>query len=178
MIVGWGHHMEQIKDFVTAFKNHDYTTFDRFYELTKKKVFFAIIAIVRDEDAASDIMQEAYMSFLNHIDQVEPTRNVIAYLTTIARHLAINQYNKDKRIVWSDELVQSVPSAEEVNQDDDIFRLLDVLPQDQREIVVMHVINDMTFRDIALVMEKPLGTVLWLYHKALKTMKVQLGDDL
>ncbi len=177
MIGGWGHHMEQIKDFVVAFKNHDYTTFDRFYDLTKKKVFFAVIAIVRDEDAASDIMQETYMSFLNNIDKVEPALNVIAYLTTIARHLAINQYNKDKRIVWSDELVQSIPSAEEAN-DDDIFWLLDVLPQDQREIVVMHVINDMTFREIAGIMKKPLGTVLWLYQKALKKMKDQLGDDL
>lgn len=169
--------MEQIKDFVDAFKKQDYTTFDQFYEMTKKQVFFAVIAIVRDEDVASDLIQDAYMSFLHNIDRLESGRNVVAYLTTIARNLAIDRYNKDKRIVWSEDLVASIPSPDEEEENDDIFKILDLLPQEQREIVVMHVINDQKFREIATIMKKPMGTVLWLYQKALKTLKDRMGDE-
>ncbi len=71
-----------------------------------------------------------------------------------------------------------IPSPEEESYDDpDILKLLDYLSKDEREIVVMHVINDLKFREIARIMNKPLGTVMWIYNKAMKYLKEKVGEN-
>ena len=40
----------------------------------------------------------------------------------------------------------------------------------------MHVINDLKFREIAEIIHKPIGTVLWVYNKAIKKLKEKVGD--
>ena len=47
-----------------------------------------------------------------------------------------------------------------------------------KEVVTLHVINDLKFKEIAKIMKKPLGTVLWIYNKAIKKLRDKVGDVL
>ncbi len=168
--------MENLKHYIKAFKDRDYACFDDFYALTSKKVYFSIIGIVKDKMITEDLMQDTYMQFLKKIDDVSPHRNPAAYLVTIGRNLALNHYNKFKREVQGDEILKTIPSNDIVKDEDDIYALLDVIDKDEREVVVLHTINGFKFREIAEVMHKPLGTVLWLHKKAMDKLKRKLGD--
>lgn len=68
-------------------------------------------------------------------------------------------------------------STEGVKQDAelDILKILNYLNPDQREVVVLHVINNFKFREVADIMDKPLGTILWIYSKAIKILKEKVG---
>lgn len=170
--------MEKVKDIIRELRVHNYNRFDVFYSLTSRQVFFAIYAVVKDQSAAEDLLQDTYMRFLEKIDHYNDRYNPSAYLTTIGRNLAINYYNQKKKEIVSDDLIDMIPSPEEDNTDDpDILKLLDLLSKDEREIVVMHVINDFKFREIAEIIEKPLGTVLWIYNKAMKNLKEKVGEN-
>ena len=72
-----------------------------------------------------------------------------------------------------------ITDLEEIQEetDDYIFKLLDELSRDEKDIVTMHVINDLKFREIADIMKKPLGTVLWIYNKAMKKLKEKVGES-
>lgn len=169
--------METVKDIIRELRVRNYNRFDVFYNLTKQQVFFAIYAIVKDQSVAEDLLQDTYMRFLEKIEHYKEGHNPFAYLTTIGRNLAINYYHQRKKEIISDEYIEMIPSPEEDIQDDtDILALLDILSQDEREIVVMHVINDFKFREIAEMIHKPLGTVLWIYNKAIKKMKEKVGE--
>lgn len=169
----------EINDMIKAFLVKDYTHFDDFYHLTKKQVFFAIVSIVKDQDRAEDLMQDTYVKFIEKIDQYQIGKNPYAYLSTIARNIAINDYNREKRLVKSDALIESIPYEEiETENEVDIEWILSHLDDQEREVVSLHVINDLKFREIANITHKPLGTVLWIYNKAIKKLKEKVGDVL
>jgi RNA polymerase sigma-70 factor, ECF subfamily len=163
--------------FIQAFKEKDYRGFDEFYTLTNRKVYYAIISIVKDDEIAADLLQDTYMNFLSKIDQYKPGSNVYAYLSRIGRNLSINYYNKYKKEIHSDNIFETIESSEKVNQEAelDILKILSYLNQEQREVVVLHVINNFKFREIADIMDKPLGTILWIYNKAINILKEKVG---
>src|SRR5690606_34233625 len=119
------------------------------------------ISVVKDNDLAEDIMQDTYVKFLEKIDQYRDGANPYAYLSTIARNLAINLYNQRKHEVYSEDIFETIASPEVKNDEEDIFKILNLLESDEKEIVTLHIINDLKFREIASIVKKPLGTVLW-----------------
>jgi RNA polymerase sigma-70 factor (ECF subfamily) len=167
-----------LNEVIKQFKAKDYRHFDDFYDKTNRQVYFSIIQIVKDDDIAKDLMQDTYMNFINKIDQFKLGGNVYAYLSTIGRNLSINYYNKNKKEIHSEELFETIPSNEVVKEkdDQDILDLLNFLNKDQREVVVLHTINGLKFKEVAKIMDKPLGTVLWLHKAAIDILKTKVGD--
>jgi len=94
-------------EYVKEFKVNNYIHFNEFYELTKKNVYFTAYSILKDSDLSNDIMQETYMTFLEKIDDYKNGKNVYAYLSMIARNKSINLYNKDKKIISNDEIIEN-----------------------------------------------------------------------
>ena len=87
---------------IVELKNNNMDVFDEFYELTKRQVYVSILSIVKNKTISDDIMQETYMRFLNNIHKYKEKTNVVAFIVTIARNLAINEYNKQKKEVFYD----------------------------------------------------------------------------
>ena len=79
------------------FKSGDLTSFDEFYNSTKKNVYFAIYLIVKDEMTTEDLMQETYVDFLDNIKKIPSNSNIEGFLVTSAKNKAINYYNRHKR---------------------------------------------------------------------------------
>jgi len=167
--------MNDLKNYVIEFKKQNHQSFDQFYHLTKKSVFFSIVSIIKDENLVEDIMQETYLKFLKNVSQVKESGNVQAYLNQVARNLAIDYYHDRKKIVY-DELFIEQQTEELATEDafEDVFKWLDILNDTEKEIVIQHVINDLKFREIAVLLDKPLGTVLWIYNKAIKKMRKEV----
>ncbi|MDR4968238.1 MAG: RNA polymerase sigma factor [Acholeplasmataceae bacterium] len=99
--------MDQIHAIIEELKKRNYQSFDTFYNLTKNQVFYAIINIVKDQDLAEDIMQDTYVKFLEKIEQYKSGSNPYAYLSTIARNLAINTYNREKGLLIHKKLLKA-----------------------------------------------------------------------
>jgi RNA polymerase sigma-70 factor, ECF subfamily len=53
--------------------------------------------------------------------------------------------------------------------------MIEMLNQDQRSVVLLKIVDNMKFKEIAKVLDKPLGTVLWIYQEALKVLKSYEG---
>ncbi len=167
-----------IKEIILELKRHDDRHFKEFYDLTKKQVYFSAISIVNSSYVADDIVQDTYVNFLKNIDSFDEKRNVFAYLSTIARNLSINYYNKNKREIIDDEYVSTTKDEEKdiyaEQRVKDILSLLD--NETEREVITYHVILEYKFKDIASIIDKPLGTVLWIYNKAIKKLQERMKN--
>ena len=165
-------------DILLELKRHDDRHFKEFYDLTKKQVYFSAISIVNSSYVADDIVQDTYVNFLKNIDSFDEKRNVFAYLSTIARNLSINYYNKNKREIIDDEYVSTTKDEEKdiyaEQRVKDILSLLD--NETEREVITYHVILEYKFKDIASIIDKPLGTVLWIYNKAIKKLQERMKN--
>lgn len=161
---------------IKAFQKQDYQSFDAFYAMTSKQVFFTLKKYLKDTMLIEDLMQDTYIKFIKNILNVDPNLEVKSYLTTIARNLAIDYLRKSKPHIYDDDILLSV--LDETQVDQDFLYLLDTLDQIDRDIVYLHVIEEMTFKEIALLNEMPLGTVLWRYQKALKQLKKEYHHEI
>ena len=91
----------------------------------------------------------------------------------ITRNTAIDYLRKYKK----EDIVEEFYIASNNDMSDDISVKVQIdealasLKDEEREIVVLHVISDMTFEGIANILSKPLGTVTWRYREALKKLK-------
>lgn len=97
----------------------------------------------------------------------------------MAHNIAINHYNKEKRLVHNDLVFDYIKddTKEEFSTDIEVVEMLKDLDQLSKEIVILHVINELKFKEIANIVDKPLGTVLWIYNKAMKQLRRKVGDS-
>lgn len=158
-----------MKDMIKSFQKKDYQLFDVFYDATSKQVFFTLRKYIKDSMIIEDLMQETYVKFLKHIFDIKPDGNIKSYLTTIARNLAIDHLRKSSKVEFNEAYVMDL--EEHFEESHDYLYLMDVLSPKEKNIVQLHIVESMKFKDISLVEKEPLGTILWRYQKALKKMK-------
>ena len=166
--------MPTYQTFISSFQKGQFKDFDQFYRLTSKQVFFTLKKYIQDIMLIEDFMQDVYMKFIDKIQDVDSSKNVKSYLTTIARNLAIDYLRKQKHVTLDDVQVYQAFDASQVEKD--YMWLLEHLDLTEKEIVYLHVIEDLKFKDIALIVDKPVGTVLWKYQEARKKMKELIKD--
>ncbi len=166
--------MPTYQSFISSFQKGQFKDFDQFYHLTSKQVFFTLKKYIQDAMLIDDFMQDVYMKFIDKIHDVDSRKNVKSYLTTIARNLAIDYLRKQKHVTLDEIKVYQAFDASQVEKD--YMWLLDHLDFTEKEIVYLHVIEEMKFKDIAVIVDKPVGTVLWKYQEARKKMKELMKD--
>jgi len=164
---------------VKQYKNGNNQAFETIYNETKKNVYYTILLIIKDRQITEELMQDTYMRMIENIDKYKDKQTFNAWLSTMAKNLAINHYHKMQREQIID--VQDNPfifgETHEQNEDQYFLnQLLKTLPKDEQEIVVRHVVLEQKHREIADIMKIPLGTVTWKYQEALKKLKSQGGD--
>jgi len=59
----------------------------------------------------------------------------------------------------------------------DLYAAIDRLPPEQKAIVILKYLCDMTLAEVAEVMQYPLGTVKTYLHRALKELRLELKED-
>jgi len=65
-----------------------------------------------------------------------------------------------------------IHDTEETPDEKDQFnRMIEILNEDERTIVLLKVIEGLKHQQIAKIVKKPLGTVLWIYQKAIKKLE-------
>lgn len=174
--------MDLILEFhVKKLKSGDRRAFDDIYQMTHRKIYFVALSILKDRALAEDIVQDTYLKYLDKLYQYTQ-KNTLSYLLTIARNLALNEYNRRKREIRDldldapafsyDQFIEITAERKELIQ-----KALGMLNETERNIFLLHVLEKMTHREIAMILDKPLGTITWTYQQAIRKMKRHLEGE-
>ena len=158
----------------------DENAFEKIYEETKRGLFAFILSICRHYQTAEDMMQTTYIRLRTTISSYKAGANAYAWLYTIANNVTLNEINRKKREQTSafDDDSAMYGSYKMNEEGSPIIAVMNkVLGDEERQIVTLHVIAGFKHREIAEMMGKPLGTVLWAYNNALAKMKKQLEKE-
>jgi len=152
---------------------------DDIYKITSKGVYILAYSILRSKERAEDIVQDTYVMVYRKIDKYKPNTNAAAWIYKIARNLACDEYGKrrDISLETCDGKLFNSNAAESMTDSVYLKTVLDSLSSDMREVVVLFVIGDFKHREIAEIINKPIGTVQWLYAKAIKELKERITND-
>jgi len=167
--------------YIDLLKEKDNEAFAFVYENTKRGVFSVIAPIVRDKSEVEDLMQDTYIKMLQNINSYQKGRNFTAWLFQIAKNLAIDYYRKQKRTTVLDPQDHEYvfDKEQETNEDYglEINEVIGILSPEEKEIVLLKIVSGNVFREIADIVDKPLGTVLWIYNKAIKKIRDHVGKE-
>lgn len=153
--------------------DHNVDEFKQLFNEHKKHVFAMALSILRDFEWAEDVLQEVYIKLFQHMKHHEIS-NVKAWLISVSRNTALDLYRKKKREItgFEDDYFERVPYLSEDPLDKMVLsKYLELLDSDERQIVILKDISGMKHKEIAKIIEMPLGTVLWKYSMALKKLK-------
>ena len=141
----------------------------------KSKVFTSILMFVRDHYLAEDLFQDTWIKAVNCIknDEYEPEGKFLPWAMRIAHNLCVDHFRKVKRtptIRNSEDndifevLNFSEDSAEtkmmKRQSHDRVREMLQRLPEDQREVIILRHFADMSFKEIAAATDCSINTAL------------------
>jgi len=90
----------------------------------------------------------------------------------MARNLAIDSVRKRKPVTVLEEAEHhSWHPQETLSASIDVENALLALSDRDRQIVTLHINGGLKFREIATIMDIPLGTALWAYRKAIRQLR-------
>ncbi|MBR7134217.1 MAG: sigma-70 family RNA polymerase sigma factor [Bacteroidaceae bacterium] len=172
---------------VTQYLDGNNSAFDVLLERYKDKLFYYIYFIVRSREVAEDIFQETFVKAIVTLQQgrYQPDGKFAAWITRIAHNLVIDQFRQERseNVVSNDEtevdllnnmsLSEGTIEARMVNTQvlKDVRRLVDELPDCQREVVFMRYYQNMSFKDIADCTGVSINTALGRMRYAILNMR-------
>lgn len=173
-------------ELVLRFQQGDGGAFEELVFRYKNALYQYILAMVQDEGAAGDLFQDVFVRFYQHADQYRPQGKFKAWLFRLARNRTLNYFREDKPAsldapdeegaALQDKLAEDSPLPPDMLENKElglaIRRAALRLPVKQRETLYLR--QYLSFKEIAGVLDRPLGTVLADFHRAVKTMQTLL----
>lgn len=162
---------EELSTLLKTVRSGDMTAFEKIYKELKTPVYTIIVRITGDENMAEDLLQEVFIK-LFRFPPTQGIHNPRAYIFKIARNLAIDDMRKQKPLVPLDEIEDTVQDSEwDFDTKSDIEAAMKQLTPLERQIVTLRINGGLKFREIADIVEKPSGTVLWRYQTAVSKLR-------
>lgn len=170
---------EKLEKALIALKNGDTNSLATIYNLTSKGVFTFVLPIVKDYATAEDVMQQTYIAVYEKASYYQEGTNVRNWILTIAKNLAINEFNKRKKIVGfdydEDQVVPDGLYSIDQSVDTPTIRLAsEILTESEFKILIMFTVGEYKHREIAELLDLPIGTVTWKYKVALEKLRKEL----
>jgi RNA polymerase sigma-70 factor (ECF subfamily) len=177
---------------ITRCQEGDLAAFEPLVEKYRQRVFRLAYQIVRDRDEARDVAQEAFIRAYQSIGSFRGRSAFYTWLFRIVVNLAtdhVRQRTARGRVLGGDpvpdsELEARLPDDPAARPDQAalraeerrrIGRALDALPPHHRTIIMLSDIEGLSYREIADVLDIPMGTVMSRLHNARKRLRALLG---
>jgi RNA polymerase sigma factor (sigma-70 family) len=154
----------QDSELIAQYRNGSEAAFDHLVDRYQSKVFTTIYLIVKDQAVAEDLLQDVFVKVVQtiHTDRYSEEGKFQPWLMRIAHNLAIDYFRKAKRyptILMEDgsNIFNSLQFAESSVEDhrvreetlEMVKKLIEELPEAQKEVLVMRHYLDMSFQEIA-----------------------------
>ncbi|HLV67811.1 MAG TPA: RNA polymerase sigma factor [Polyangiaceae bacterium] len=162
----------------------DRASFELLMRRHNSRVFRAVRSIVRTDDEAEDVMQDAYVRAFEHLERFEKRARFSTWLTRIAIHEAISRVRRQKRVTPLDATDEepSMPSPtstpEERSFDRELRELLEhaiaELPVEFRTVFVLRAVEQMPAIDVAECLDIPVQTVKTRFFRARQRLRALL----
>jgi RNA polymerase sigma-70 factor, ECF subfamily len=155
-------------------------------------LFAYAMVLTRNRDQASDLMQETYFRALKAKESFRPGTNLKSWLFTILRNIWLNQIRHEcgpaKTVeLDSDRNLSEILPANTDNPHDlyvkkmereGVRAAIEQLPVELREIVILREYEQLSYRDIALFLNCPTGTVMSRLARARRRLRELLSAGL
>jgi len=145
-------------------------------------LFRVAMYLKRDRDLAEDLVQETMMQALKSFHRYEPGTNCKAWLTTIMYNTHYKQLRKQTNLKMvedpEDKIAQTLafePSIPQKLTDEDVIEAVQKVPRIFRDVILLCDVEDFSYKEIADMLDIPMGTVMSRLHRGRKLLRGELA---
>lgn len=113
-----------------------------------KRIFQYCCSHISDRNLAEDITQETFLRFLEH-PEYQGNGKELQYLYTIAKHLCIDEYRRNKPEALTEELPDTKNTEPDWIDRLTVRSILESLPEEERDIITLRYVSELSVTDIA-----------------------------
>lgn len=179
---------ETDEELIAAYISGNNSAFDRLLKRYESKVFTYILYSVQDEELAQDLFQDCFIKIITKLQSGQYTENgkFASWVMRIAHNLVIDHHRQrqNTQLLSNDDSEVDLFSGASIAVDEnrerelidrqtmkEVKALIRLLPESQREVVLMRFYKDMSFKEIAEVTNVSINTALGRMRYALINMR-------
>lgn len=153
------------------------------YDRYRLVVYRTALAITRDPDVAEDILQEVFLRLYTYAASVKPELPLAPWLYRVTINLSYTWFSKHRWLAPLDDVIDRLigpmrhrpePAAEHRAGREQVQQAIDALPFNQRVVVILHYLNDLSLQEIAEILGTPLGTIKSRLYYARESLRQKL----
>jgi len=180
------------KELVSLYLSGNNSAFEQLLNRHKDRIYTQIVVMVKDDEIADDIFQETFMKVIRTLKagRYNEEGKFLPWILRIAHNLTIDHFRKAKKMpaVRSDDnydVFATIP-RDDMNVEDswvrdiiheDIRKLIDELPEEQKEVVMMRHYGGLSFKEISEQCNVSINTSLGRMRYALINMRKMIEKN-
>ena len=193
-----GLEFDNITAAVAAAKSGNNDGFTYLYNSTYQKSYYTAVKYMKNDDAAADVVQEAYMRAFQNISMLQEDGKFSGWMGMIVANTAKNHLKKKNPVLFSEMDIENGEDAAIEFQDtimdertdfrpeehyskveisELVNELLNSLPEEQRMCMIMYYLDGLSIEEIASALECNKNTVTSRLNYGRKKIKAK-GDEL
>lgn len=173
------------EELIAALYSGNHQSFEKFYNRFSQVLYGTILTWVSDSHVAENLLQDAFVKAWANRETYDPAKGrLFTWLYNISRNVCIDyyrsrQYKKGKAAILSDDISLLMNTKLSVKLPDTIGlrKLLDMLRNEERQVVELMYFKGFTQKEIAKLMDMPLGTVKTRMSMAIKNLRSFFMND-
>ncbi len=170
---------DELYSLIERYLKGDDFSFTLLFNDTKKKVFANIYSYVKNESVAEDILSETYIKFLSNVKKIKKDESILGFLYVISRNLSLNYLSRNKKNESLDDYPYIGKSEDDIKRKldyEDIIKLMkEKLSDDMFQVIIMRLVNELEYSEIAKLINKKESTIRWLYAEGIKKIKEEVN---
>jgi RNA polymerase sigma-70 factor (ECF subfamily) len=180
------------KELVESYRNGNVASFELLVERHQNKVFSYILMLVKDRQLADDIFQDTFLKIIRTIKAgaYKEEGKFIQFAMRIAHNLVIDHFRKSNRLPMADSVNNEYSIIDNLKYTDrsveeemieeqvygDLRKIIELLPDEQKEVLNMRMYADMSFKEIADATNVSINTALGRMRYALINLRKMAKD--
>ena len=163
-------------DLILAAQKGDRQAFGELVRIHREGVVNVVYRMCADAELAEDAAQEAFIRAWHHLPRYQPRTPFRNWVYRIATNAALDVLRRDKPTVDIDELPLAAehnsPEAAVVanEQADTVQQAVMMLPPASRTVLILREYQELSYKEIADVLDIPIGTVMSRLNYARKAL--------
>lgn len=157
----------------------DETAIEELYKSYKNLVINIAFSILKNRDLSEEISQIVFMKIIKLEKSKLPTTNESSWIYAVTKNQTIEYLRKQHNEIDIED-IYDIPNVQneidEIIDIDDFNRIIKCLDENEKEIVSLKIISNFTFKEIAEILNMPIGTIQWKYYKAVHTLKIFISN--
>ena len=174
------------QELIRTFISGDHNALEALINRHQRKLFSYILLIVKDKHLAEDVFQDTFIKIINTLRSgaYNEEGKFLPWAMRIAHNLVIDFFRKSKRMPFREnseeyDLFETLKIYEDTIEDkliigqihEDVKKLIEYLPDEQKEVLKMRHYMDMSFKDIAQQTDVSINTALGRMRYALINLR-------